>query len=188
VSCPDPIDFEALLGWWLGDLTQAAQEALEEHVFQCAHCTRRLEEFAALAGGVRDAVRTGAVGAMVSAQFLEVLRQAGLRIREYHVAPGSSVHCTILTCDDAVVGHMRAPLRGVQRLDAVSHVEIDGIPGPEVRLEDLPFDPSADEVLFVPAAAALKKMPSHTLRLRLLAVEAQGEAAIGEYTFVHTAP
>ena len=187
MSCPNPIDFETLLGWWLGELTEAAQGALEEHVFACEHCTRRLEQLAALAGGVRAAVRAGAVGVIVTAPFVEGLKKAGLRVREYHVSPGSSVNCTIYADDDAVVGHMRAPLRGLRRLDAIEQVEIGGVRGPAMRMADLPFDPAADEVLFVPSAAALKKMPSHTLRVRLVSVDAAGEAAIGEYAFAHTA-
>jgi hypothetical protein len=187
VSCSNPIAFETLLAWWLAELSQVEQEALEEHVFACGHCTRRLEELAALAGGARNAVRAGAVGMVVSAPFVEGMKKAGLRLREYHVTPGSSVNCTIHADDDAVVGHMRASLRGVRRLDLVEWVEVGGVTRPEVRLEDVPFDPAADEVLFLPPAAALKKMPSNTLRVRLVAVEAAGETAIGEYVFAHTA-
>jgi hypothetical protein len=187
VSCSSPIAFETLVAWWLAELAQAEQEALEEHVFACAHCTRRLEELAALAGGVRNAVRAGAVGMVVSAPFVEGMKKAGLRVREYHLTPGSSVNCTIYADDDATVGRMRAPLRGVQRLDVLEQVVVGGVPRPEVRLEDVPFDPAADEVLLLPSAAALKKMPSNTLRVRLVSVKAAGETAIGEYVFAHTA-
>jgi hypothetical protein len=187
VSCSSPIAFETLVAWWLGELAQAAQETLEEHVFACAHCTCRVEEVAALAGGVRNAVRAGTVGLVVSAPFVEGMKNAGLRVREYHVAPGSSVNCTVHADDDAVVGHMRASLHGVRRLDLVEWVEIGGVSRPEVRLEDVPFDPAADEVLFIPSTAALKKMPSNRLRVRLVSVEAAGETAIGEYLFAHTA-
>jgi hypothetical protein len=41
-------------------------------------------------------------------------------------------------------------------------------------------------VLFIPPAAALKAMPAHTVRMRLIAVGEAGEAPLGEYTFVHT--
>jgi hypothetical protein len=50
----------------------------------------------------------------------------------------------------------------------------------------VPFDPAAGEVLFIPPAAALKAMPAHTVRMRLIAVGEAGEAPLGEYTFVHT--
>jgi hypothetical protein len=110
-----------------------------------------------------------------------------MRVREYHLTPGSTVNCTIYADDDATVGHMRASLRGVRRLDALEQVEVGGALRPMVRIEDVPFDPGADEVLLLPSAAALKKMPSHTLRVRLVSVEAAGETAIGEYVFAHTA-
>jgi hypothetical protein len=187
VSCSNAIDFETLLAWWLDELPRTAQETLEEHVFACAHCARRLEEFAALAGGVRDALRAGTVGVVISAPFIEVLKQAGLRVREYDLVPGSTVNCAIHADDDAVVGHMRAPLGGVRRVDALKRLEVGGVPGPEVRVEDVPFDPSSDEVLFMPSAAWVKKMPAHTLRVRLVSVEAGAETALGEYVFAHTA-
>ena len=187
MSCPRPIAFETLVAWWLGELAQAEQETLEEHVFTCPHCTRRAEELAALAGGVRNALRAGAVGMVVPAPFVEGMKQAGLRLREYHLTAGSSVNCTIDADDDAVVGHMRAALGGVRRLDMLEQVVVGGVARQEVRIEDVPFDPASDEVLFVPPAAALKKMPSHTLRVRLVSVGAAGDAPIGEYLFAHTA-
>jgi len=186
VSCPTPLPFETLLAWWLGELPDAEAEALDEHLFSCAHCARRGEELAALAAGVRHAVRSGAVGLVVSAPFVERMREAGLRLREYRLAAGETVNCTLRADEDAVVARMRAPLAGVTRLDALHRVEVGGVEGPEVRVEGLPFDPASGEVLFVPMPAALKKMPAHTMRVRFVAVGAGGEAAIGDYTFAHT--
>jgi hypothetical protein len=57
----------------------------------------------------------------------------------------------------------------------------------EFRLEDVPFDPAAGEVLTLPLAPAeLRKMPAHTARTRLVAVEETGERELGEYTFAHS--
>lgn len=187
MSCPRPIAFETLMAYWLAELSSAEGERIEDHLFGCAHCTRRLEELAALAGGVRAAVRAGAVGLVVSAPFVEGMKKAGMRLREYHVAAGSSVNCTIDADDDAVVGRMRATLRGVQRLDVLEQLVVGGVPGQEIRIEDVPFDPASDEVLLLPSAAAMKKQPTSTLRVRLVSVGAAGEAAIGEYRFAHTA-
>jgi hypothetical protein len=186
VSCPSPLPFESLLAWWLGELPEADEAALEEHLLACAHCARRGEELTALAAGVRAAVRSGAVGLMVSALFVERMREAGLRLREYRLAAGETVNCTLRVDEDAVVGRMRAPLAGVTRLDALQRLEVGGVEGPEVRVEDVPFDPSSGEVLFVPMPAALKKMPAHTMRVRLVALGAGGEAVIGDYAFAHT--
>ena len=55
-----------------------------------------------------------------------------------------------------------------------------------LRLSDIPFNPVAGEVLLCPSAAALKKLPAHTDRIRLLAIDNSGERLLAEYTFVHT--
>ena len=57
----------------------------------------------------------------------------------------------------------------------------------EERVVDVPFDPAAGELLFIPAAAELKALPSHVLQVRLVAVEEAGERPLGEYTFRHSA-
>jgi hypothetical protein len=53
-------------------------------------------------------------------------------------------------------------------------------------VEDVPFDPDAGEVLYLPSAAELKKLPAHMSRLQLVAVDESGERSLGEYTFAHT--
>src|SRR5688572_6809176 len=179
--CKDPIAFDLLAAWWLGELPEAQAAALEEHLFGCAHCTRTAETLAALARGVRAAVQDGRVSMVVSAPFVEAMRQAGLRLREYRVEAGGSVSCTIRADDDAVVSRIRAPLAGVERLD-LARMQAGG---PEVRLADIPFDAESGEVLVVPSAAWLKTMPAFTMRMRLIAVGDAGERQLGEYTFNH---
>jgi anti-sigma factor RsiW len=179
------ISLETLIAYWLGELPAAAQEPLEEHLFACASCSARLEELAALASGIRAAVREGKVKAMISAPFLDALKRQGLRIREYRVPPGGRVNCTLRADDDAVVSRLQAPLAGVKRIDALQRLELGGEVF-ETRLEDVPFDPAAGEVLSLPSAAGLRKLPAHTLRVRLVAVDEAGERPLGEYTFAHT--
>ena len=183
----DHIDLEKLVAYWLGDLPAAEGETVEEHFFACASCASRLEWLAALSDGVGATVRRGRAGLFVSGRFIEALTQAGLRLREYRLDAGGSVNCTIRTDDDAVVSRIRAPLANVKRLDALRRVSVDGVDEPEERLADVPFDAAAGEVLFIPTPSALKKMPSHTLRLRLVAVDEAGERALGDCTFRHTA-
>jgi hypothetical protein len=182
VTCENPIGFETLVAYWLGEVPENGEATLEEHLFACAHCSQRLEQLAALAAGVRAAVEGGRVSMVVSEPFVAAMKQAGLRLREYELDPGGSVYCTIRAEDDAVVSRMRAPLGGVKRLDVVRvH---DG--APEVRLTDVPFDAKAGEVLVIPSAAWLKTMPAFTMRMRLIAVGEAGEKQIGDYTFNHS--
>ena len=184
--CAKPIEFEALVAYWLGELPAAAEAPIEEHIFGCAYCTRRLEELATLAFGVRAAVRNGAVPAVITKPFLEYMKRQGMRIREYRLAPGERVACTIRADDDAVVSRMQVPLAGVQRVDALQSVDLGDGHVQQWRLEDVPFDPNADEVLALPSAGALRKLGTHIFRVQLVAMDESGERPLGEYTFAHT--
>lgn len=184
--CVTPIEAEALVLYWLGELPTALEAPIEEHFFGCAYCTRRLEDLADLAFAVRAVVRNGALQAMITQPLLEHMRRQGMRVREYGLVPGERVECTLRADDDAVVGRMRVPLAGVRRLDALHSLDPDDGERQQWRLEDVPFDPNADEVLFLPSAAALKKVPAHTIRIQLVAVDESGDRPLGEYTFAHT--
>ena len=80
--------------------------------------------------------------------------------------------------------HLEAPLEGVQRIDAVTESSLE--PGVAHRLEDVPFDPQAGEVLYLPKIAAVKQLPAYTFRVTLLSVEAGGAREIGRYAFSHS--
>jgi hypothetical protein len=182
MTCESPVGFETLIAYWLGEVPKEHEAALEEHLFGCAHCTRQLDGLVALASGVRAAVKGGKVSVVVSAPFVEAMRQAGLSLREYRLGPGGSVNCTIHAGDDAVISRMRAPLAGVKRLDLLSTLDDE----PEVRLADIPFEVETGELLFIPSAAWLKTMPAFTMRLRLIAVGEAGEQQVAHYTFNHS--
>ena len=184
--CAEPIEFEALVAYWVGELPTVAEAPIEEHLFGCAHCTRRFEELVGLAHGIRAVVRRGAVQAVITPPFLEFMKQQGMRIREYRLAPGERVACTIRTDDDAVVSRMQVALAGVKRVDALHSLDLGDGHQRQWRVEDLPFDPSTGEVLTLPSAEALRKLPAHTFRVRLLALDESGERTLGEYTFAHT--
>ena len=184
MSCASPIPFDTLVAYWLGELPESTQAPLEEHLFACAHCARRLEELAALAAGIRAAVRAGAVAAVITAPFVELMKKHGLRVREYQVSPGGRAECTLRAEDDAVVARMTAPLAGVKRIDALHTIDAGGEVSPETRLEDVPFDPAGGEVLLLPPVDLLKR--AHIARLRLVAVDGASERELGRYTFVHT--
>ena len=185
-ACAKPIELETLVAYWLGELDEAAQAPLEEHFLGCGYCAGRLEWVAACASGVRALVHAGSVALALTPAFLEAMKQAGLRIREYPAAPGDTVNCTITADEDAVVSRLTAPLAGVNRLDALHSVDLGGGRVERWREEDLPFDARAGEMLFAPSSAMLRQMPAHTWRVQLLAVDAAGERPLGEYTFAHS--
>jgi hypothetical protein len=185
-DCARPIEFESLVAYWLGELPAQAEAPIEEHLFGCGQCTRRLEELAALAPGIRALVRRGAVQAVITQPLLEQMVRQGMRIREYRLGPGERVACTIHADDDAVVGRIRAPLADAKRVDALQSLDLGDGRVQQWRLEDVPFDPDAGEVLLLPSAAVLKQLPAHTFRVQLVAVDGPGERPLGEYTFAHT--
>ena len=176
-------DFATLVDYWFGDLDPARQDAFEDHLFACEHCTTRLAELVQLGAGIRSAFRSGAVRAILPQALLDAMRRASLRLREYRLTPGSSVNCTIASTDDFVVATLHAPLTRVQRVDLV-HLDEHGTP--DGRLEDIPFDAATGAILLCPAPAALKQRSAFTDRIRLIAVEEAAEKTLGEYTFVHT--
>jgi len=180
--CAKPVELETLIAYWLGELKDEA--ALEEHLMGCAHCAMRLEELAATAQGIRAAVRSGAVSLSPTQRFLDSLKGAGMRIREYPAVPGETIHCTITADDDAVMSRLKAPLAGVKRVDALRTLTVGGRVERQ-RAEDVPFDAAAGEVLFMPPATQLKKMPAHTWHVQLVAVDDAGERPLAEYTFDH---
>jgi len=181
--CTKPVELETLIAYWLGELPDEA--ALEKHLMGCAHCSARLEALAATAQGVRAAVRRGAIGLSPTPRFLDYLKAVGMRIREYPAVPGETIHCTITAEDDAVMSRLKAPLAGVRRVDALRTLEVGGRIERQ-RAEDVPFDAAAGEVLFMPSATALRKMPAHRWHVQLVAVDDSGERALAEYTFAHT--
>jgi anti-sigma factor RsiW len=174
-------DLGTLVAYWLGELDEAREASLEEHYVGCAECSARLAEVEALAEGVKRAYASGRVGAVVTGAFVERLRARGLKLREYHVPRNGSVNCSIGPEHDVLLGYLEdVPLQGVSRVDAV--VVLDH----EIRLEDVPFDVVAGQVILAPSVELIRSLPAHREVVRLVSVEDGGERVLGEYTFNHS--
>lgn len=173
---------DELLAWWLSELDNAEDSRLDAHLFACAACATRLAALLALGDAIRRETLHGSFGFVVPAAFVGRMRGAGLTLREYTLAPGGSVNCTIGPGDDFVVAHLHAPLAGVQRLDVL----IDDITIGQLRLADVPFDPTTGELTVVPSAAFLRSLGKTQQRLRLVVVAGVQERVIGDYIFNHT--
>lgn len=175
------IEYADLLAYWLGELQPGPEAQVEEHYFGCVECTQRLHEIEALAEGVRRAFGAGLVAAVVTPAFVEQVKAAGVRVREYRLAWNGSVNCTVLPADQVLFGRLAAPLEGVKRLDAIVSA------GGDHRLEDIPFDAASGEVVMAPSVALLRTLPDHRQGVKLVSVEEGGERVIGEYAFHHRA-
>jgi hypothetical protein len=181
--CNTPIGHPALVEYWLGELDEAAEARIDEHVFGCGQCNERLVELVALVDGVRAAFTHGAVGMFITDGFVRRLAERGVRVREYRVPRNGSVNCTVAPEDELLVARLEAPLAGVTRVDAVSYLEDE----PADVFRDIPFNAASGEVVMAPRIAHIRAMPSHQQRMRLVAVDEDGERVIGDYTFNHTA-
>lgn len=181
--CVSPIPLATLLEYWLGELDEAREGQLDEHLLGCDHCSANLQSLVDLAGEVRAAVRVGAVHTVLTEAFVKRLAAEGLRLREYRVPHNGSVNCTVAPDDDLLITRLGAPLAGVERLD----LERLGDEGTALeRLSDVPFDAAAGEVVFTPQMDRIRALPLTTVRYRLLAVAPSGERLVGEYTLYHT--
>jgi hypothetical protein len=170
-----------LLAWWLDELDEEEANEVEAHLFECEECAARLRQLLQLGEAVRRALLEGHVAGAVSGRFIERLREDGLQIREYRLAAGDSVACTVSPDDDLVVSYLRAPLEGVRQLDAV----FDDHTGTH-RTTHIPFDAARNEVTFIAPTALLKTWGVAQQRVRLLTVAQGDERVIGEYTFNHS--
>jgi hypothetical protein len=182
-ACAKPLPLATLIEYWLGELDEAGEGTVEEHLLGCADCTASAGEIAALAGGIRALVSRGLVRAVVTDAFVRRAAEGGLRVREYTVARNGSVNCTIAPEDDLLVAHLEAPLQGLEHVDLVM-LDTHG-KGLE-RIHDIPFDPRSASVVVASRTDYVRALSRQTSQMRLVAIDRQGERVIGEYTFNHT--
>jgi hypothetical protein len=158
---------------------------IEEHLLACGECSRRLAWVVELAGATRVLARRGLLRVVVGDGHLRRLANEGLHIREYKVAAGGSVACTIAPEDDLVVARLAAPFPAREQVDLVF---CDATGQEQARLPDVALDLSRGEVVFTEPVDGLRRLGKATVRVKLVAVEARVDHVLGEYTFNHTPP
>jgi hypothetical protein len=183
MSCPNPIDPGVLADYWLAELPEAEERALEEHLFSCEDCTRQLQSMVQLGQGIRTLAEQGNLPLIVAQDFLDRLTRQGFRTREYSVSAGGRVECTVTPQDDFLIGRMAANLRDVERLD-LAMCEPSG--KERLRLRDIPFRADSTEVILNYPVGPARRSGPDLLVMKLLAVTGQDERMLGEYTFNHT--
>jgi len=182
--CPAPIEPVLLMDYWLALLPAAETDAVEEHLFECDQCGDRLRETAALAEALRTLARSGVLVVVVGEALVQQATGAGQRVREYSVAPGETVLCTVSDDDDFLIARLAADLGGPGRVD-LSFSDPSGVE--RQRLTDIPVRAQGGGVILQESVTWAKASPSTSMIARLLAVDADGrEGLIAEYTFHHT--
>jgi hypothetical protein len=176
------IALERLAAYALGDLDDRESMEVDEHVLGCSECAAKVERMLAMGEAVRAIIRRGGVRVALTPAMLENLQREGLVTRTYHVARGGSVACTADATDVYVLAELEADLAGVARVD-VEKRRGDHV----VRMQNLPIDRSRGQVAYVLPGDEVRLFETGTDHLTLLAIDAEGERAIGTYTFNHTA-
>jgi len=183
MSCANPIYPNVLADYWLAELPEAEERALEEHLFSCEACSQQLQSTAQLGQSIRTLAKQGNLPLIVTQDFLDRLTGQGFRTREYSVPAGGRVECTVTAQDDFLIGRMGADLRDVERLD-LAMCEPSG--EERLRLRDLPFRADSGEVILNYPVGPARKSGPDLLVMKLLAVSKENERLLGEYTFNHT--
>ena len=124
--------------------------------------------------------QSGVLRAVVSSALVEQIAAAGLRLRQYRVAPSGSVFCTVAPDDDLVIIRLKALLQGIARLDLLLF-DVRG--KRHDHLQNIPF--SRATVLVAPNVERLRKLPLSTARFQLVAVEPRQLRLLGSYTVRH---
>src|SRR5947208_14764683 len=113
MTCPNPLDWGALVDYWAGDLDADATETVEDHLFGCPDCTA----IAARVASVTEALRA-ALPPVVSRERVERLRARGARIRENAFLPGDRREVVFAHDADLLIHRLSGlDLSGANRVD-----------------------------------------------------------------------
>lgn len=183
-TCDTPIDPAVLADYWLALLSVPEEQLVEEHLLTCDSCGDRLQEVIQLSEALRAIARTGALRIVVADEFISHAAESGQQVRQYDVAPGQTVACTISAADDLLVARLAADLSSVDRVD-LRFFDLQGVE--RHRMTDIPVRHDAGRVIFQESTMFAKAAPSSTMVARLLAVTPDGgERLLAEYRFEHT--
>ena len=170
----------------LGELPSASEEALEDHLFECARCAGLYDSIIRIGAAVREAARSAAVGANVTSAFLERATSEGLTFREYRLRPHESVACSAGP-EDYFAVRLAAEFGAARELKLnVDFRDLEsGESAPRLTRE---VDPDLDlgEVVLVFPGSLVRSYPRSLWSLTLDGTTADGPVSFGPFTMDHT--
>lgn len=197
MTAPCPLGLDELLAYLLGDLADRSDgevDAIEEHLFDCAACGRRLDSLDALRHAVSEAARRAELGSSVGGAFVERAARDGLSVREYRIREGATVPCRAGPEDLVLVrlalGAERSAGLGEGaglRLDATFE-DLERRVAAELPPREVVVDRDRGEVMLVFPGAAVRSYPRSRWTMRLSGGTAAGEGPgeIGPFVLDHS--
>lgn len=140
-TCTRPIDEQALVDYWAGDLSDAEVDAIDEHLMGCGACTASSARIAAISAALRENVPM-----IVRAGDLARLSARGLRIVENTFHPGDRREVVFPSDVDLLV-HRLAGLDLTHASRVSFSMTVEGTGQVLGGAEDVPFDQDAGAVL-----------------------------------------
>jgi hypothetical protein len=178
VSCAGTGDDERLAAYWLGDLDQAeaAELAVEEHLFDCDACFAVASRLGQIVWALRARVPS-----TLTSRAIERLGARGVRMKHTRIRAGERVTAVFDRDLDLLVHHLEHDLSEVERVD-VEVRTTDGVA--LMAVPDLHFEPQGGEVNVVCFRHYVEAFPPDGV-LRLVSVGPEGRRVLGDYGVMH---
>lgn len=186
-TCLAPVPLHDLVDYAIGELPAPEQDPLEEHLFTCESCARRLESVYALGTAIATSVGQGPTSAVVSAGLIDTIARKGARVRQYHLVPGGAVACTVAPDDDFVVVHLEGIPEGV--IDLAVEVDfLDHAAGASraTHREGVPVDVTTHASVMLFPASLIRTYPRSRWTMNVRGRGAAGTVDLGPYLMEHT--
>ena len=174
--CASPTPWEALVGYWAGELPVVEEAALEEHLFSCDACAAESARLSAILEALRSMPAP-----LLTAEQLARMRASGREIPESRLSPGERREVEIPPVDLFVHRLEGLDLANATRVTFALRVE-----GTETALvphPDAPFDRQAGAVYDACSSHFAGAPPNTVAEVRIERPQAPPEVVT--YTILH---
>ena len=164
--------------YWLGELSDAAEIGLEDHLFSCEPCTAVSGAFADLCDALRERVPP-----VLTARTVAHLERQGLRMRHTPITAGVRVTVEFSRDVDILVHHLQQDVPAGAVVDCEMFDASTGTP--LMKVPAIPFDAGSGEVILACIRHYAENLPPDA-GFRLVEVAPGGERrTLGEFGVLH---